>query len=794
MKSKKIWGIVIVLAFIFLAKGLSGVQIGRLNNQFYPAIYDDIIVWEDDRNGNLDIHGCRYDSFSCDPSMVEFQITKDPYDQCSPAIYGDIIVWEDKRNGNWDIYWKDINANDEFQITTDPSDQRSPAIYEDIIVWEDKRNGNWDIYGYNYSEKQEFRVTTNRNDQCSPAIYEDIIVWEDKRNGNWDIYGYNYSEKQEFQITTNPYDQWQPAIYKEIVVWADWRDGDWDIYCITITPDDKSGKEGSTAVDPDEMSKEKEFPLTTSQEEQWFPAIYGDYVIWEDNRDDNWYIWGYNLSTGEEAPLVKTSNSQQWHPAIHGETVVWMDWRDNHWNICRKELQEEKENGCILPNVTESLITPDFIFFNLAYVGVPLAIIAIILAILRIARKYSKPSYEHEFRSPPGEKNKDQQVYRINALKDLLSNLLFSGGKAFFILLFLFFISIVIINCYYDTLTNIDIGSFPRYKGVLFLEEAIPRSAIGDPEFIFVLMIPTIVFFLARRFFYYIPEVFTRLFADEIIRKKKGSTRESVLTDFNESLKAFEKKINEKCMYFMGFFFSSIGVCIYMKDLWNIQESFFRVQFKNLESVNWSNFYFYPVNSMSKAVVTFTIFFALGIIVWKMLCVVHFTRKLNHDYELVLKPYDVDGLGGFQPLEELWLRMSYMAIPVLIVPVSLFILNHFFSTPFEPLSTSILCSVLITGLLAYPILSYHSIVEASKTTYLEDIEMRIEESYREMEAALFEEGKELEDHCMKQMERLQKIVFDVRGIPSLPFKKYQKTYIILSALIPPITGIISYFT
>ena len=72
--------------------------------------------------------------------------------------------------------------------------------------------------------------------------------------------------------------------------------------------------------------------------------------------------------------------------------------------------------------------------------------------------------------------------------------------------------------------------------------------------------------------------------------------------------------------------------------------------------------------------------------------------------------------------------------------------------------------------------------------------MKVEESYREMEAALFEEGKDLEDHYMKQIERLQKIVFEVRGIPSLPFKKYQRTYIVLSALIPWITEIIGYFT
>ncbi|MBU7027927.1 MAG: hypothetical protein HXS48_13410 [Theionarchaea archaeon] len=78
-------------------------------------------------------------------SSGEFQITTNPRSQDDPAIYGDIVVWSDKRNGNWDIYGHNLVTREEFPVTTNPYSQGCPAIYGDIVVWQDKRHGNWDI-------------------------------------------------------------------------------------------------------------------------------------------------------------------------------------------------------------------------------------------------------------------------------------------------------------------------------------------------------------------------------------------------------------------------------------------------------------------------------------------------------------------------------------------------------------------------------------------------------------------------------------------------------------------------
>ena len=203
-------------------------------SQWYPAIYGNIVVWEDHRNSSSfvdyrDIYG--YDLVT----KEEFQITEDPSFQEKPAIYGNTVVWEDYRNGNYDIYGYDLVTKEEFQITEDTSNQKLPAIYEETIVWADNRNGNYDIYGYDLSAGKEFPIIVNSTDQIFPAIYDDIVVWMDSANDQrYNIYGYDLSTEEEFQIAPESSDQWWPAIYDDIVVWADSRHGKSDIYCCNL--------------------------------------------------------------------------------------------------------------------------------------------------------------------------------------------------------------------------------------------------------------------------------------------------------------------------------------------------------------------------------------------------------------------------------------------------------------------------------------------------------------------------------------------------------------------------------
>ena len=278
-----------------------------VGNQTNPAIHKSVIVWEDDRNGNLDIYALIRET------GTELQVTTDGDNQYGPAVYNDIIVWTDERNGNQDIYGYNLSTDQEFQLTTQGDNQMDPGIYEHIVVWADNRNGNYDIYGIDLRVLEEFSLTTHESNQIHPDIHGNTVVWQDYRNGNWDIYGYNLLTGQEFQITFDAQNQTDPALYADIVVWEDFRNGNSDIY-------------GA------DLLQEQEFPITTGVSNQVAPDIHNTVVVWEDDRNGNHDIYGYDLSTSEEVTVAAAPGLQQ-NPALYEGYIVWEDTRNDNYDI-----------------------------------------------------------------------------------------------------------------------------------------------------------------------------------------------------------------------------------------------------------------------------------------------------------------------------------------------------------------------------------------------------------------------------------------------------------------------------
>ncbi len=113
-----------------------------------------------------------------------------------PKIYENNIVWADNRNGNQDIFLFDILTNEITQVTTDTNNQREPEIYNNRIIWADERNFQ-DGYGkeifiYDIDSQQESllipAVTLTIGSLLRPTIYENSIVWQDSRSDKSDIY------------------------------------------------------------------------------------------------------------------------------------------------------------------------------------------------------------------------------------------------------------------------------------------------------------------------------------------------------------------------------------------------------------------------------------------------------------------------------------------------------------------------------------------------------------------------------------------------------------------------------
>ncbi len=122
---------------------------GSGDAQQTPAIYGKWVVWLDDIEGRSVIGGDNI----FHPALAQVWEPDEATEPLNPDVYNNVVVWQDRRNGNWDIYGCNLTTRQVFPIATHLADQSHPAITFSpslnryVVVWQDDRNGNWDIYG-----------------------------------------------------------------------------------------------------------------------------------------------------------------------------------------------------------------------------------------------------------------------------------------------------------------------------------------------------------------------------------------------------------------------------------------------------------------------------------------------------------------------------------------------------------------------------------------------------------------------------------------------------------------------
>ncbi len=111
----------------------------------------------------------------------------------------------------------------------------------------------------------------------------------------------------ETRITTNPSNSWNPSIYGNKIVWEDDRNGNWDIYIY-------------------DLSTHQEIH-TTNKADQHSPDIYGNMVVWTDLRNGGSDIYLQDLSTKKQTRI--TTSGSAYGPKIYGNRIIWEEFDDN---------------------------------------------------------------------------------------------------------------------------------------------------------------------------------------------------------------------------------------------------------------------------------------------------------------------------------------------------------------------------------------------------------------------------------------------------------------------------------
>lgn len=231
-----------------------------------------VIVWEDTRNIiNSDIYFQRYNSAGL-PLDANIKVVDDvdTAGQWHPAVAMDatgdfVIVWDDNRNDDLDICFQrytstgtTVGSNTIVNVNINGADQYAPLIAMDevgdfVIVWLIKyQTFTYDIYFQRYTSTGiPLGVNTKVNEQAGlagntsfsmDATGNFVVVWSDSRNGDLDIYFQRYaSDGTPLGVNTKVNDdtgnnfQSQPSIAMDavgdfVVVWYDYRNAKEDIY------------------------------------------------------------------------------------------------------------------------------------------------------------------------------------------------------------------------------------------------------------------------------------------------------------------------------------------------------------------------------------------------------------------------------------------------------------------------------------------------------------------------------------------------------------------------------------
>lgn len=149
-------------------------------------------------------------------------------------------------------------------------------------------------------------------------IYWPWVVYQSKSVSRpadpWQLKVRNLISGMTETVDATSQDQLDPALHKQRLVWQDFRDpGYGEIYMKDL----KTG----------EVSR-----ITDNSGGQYYPVVFDHWIVWADNRNANFDLYGYNLNRGKEIQLT-TGPEDETRPYINGQWVVYQEDSAGELNI-----------------------------------------------------------------------------------------------------------------------------------------------------------------------------------------------------------------------------------------------------------------------------------------------------------------------------------------------------------------------------------------------------------------------------------------------------------------------------
>ncbi|MDF2545536.1 MAG: hypothetical protein K0R93_434 [Anaerosolibacter sp.] len=239
-RKRSIVALILALMLMFSSINVSWGASGGIQPQGTIQVDSNHVVWMSYDSGNWDIYHLDLVGGTVD------QITTDFNTQGYPDVWQNYIVWQDNRDhlidgtGYFDIYLYDMTTDTERKISNVEGNHQTPVIAKDKVVWVDHKDGKKDVMLYDLRNDTLKKVSSDGAQAFGVTFDGDVIAWMDSRGGDFDIYMYALTEGKEKQITYGLGDEVAPLSDGGKIVWMIEHNGYKQAYMYDTTNDLKT--------------------------------------------------------------------------------------------------------------------------------------------------------------------------------------------------------------------------------------------------------------------------------------------------------------------------------------------------------------------------------------------------------------------------------------------------------------------------------------------------------------------------------------------------------------------------